>query len=38
METLLLHEDLVKNGAQFFTDVSTMLKKEGVREPTMINL
>jgi hypothetical protein len=31
METLLLHEDLVKNAAPFFTDVCTMLKKEGVR-------
>ncbi|GFG32745.1 hypothetical protein Cfor_03647, partial [Coptotermes formosanus] len=30
METLLLHEDLVKNGAPFFTDVCTMLKQEGV--------
>jgi len=30
METLLLHEDLVKNGAPFFTDICTMLKKEGV--------
>jgi gamma-glutamyl phosphate reductase len=30
METLLLHEDLVKGGAAFFTDVCTMLKREGV--------
>ncbi|KAK7794902.1 hypothetical protein R5R35_005662 [Gryllus longicercus] len=29
METLLLHEDLVKNGS-FFVDVCSMLKKEGV--------
>ena len=36
METLLLHEDLVENGAPFFTDVCTMLKKEGVREPTTV--
>jgi hypothetical protein len=36
METLLLHEDLVNNGAPFFADVCTMLKKEGVREPTMV--
>nr|CAD7197351.1 unnamed protein product [Timema douglasi] len=30
METLLLHEDLVKGGASFFVDVCSMLKKEGV--------
>ncbi|KDR15957.1 delta-1-pyrroline-5-carboxylate synthase [Zootermopsis nevadensis] len=30
METLLLHEDLVKSGSSFFTDVCTMLKNEGV--------
>ncbi|PSN57805.1 Delta-1-pyrroline-5-carboxylate synthase [Blattella germanica] len=30
METLLLHEDLVKDGAAFFSDVCTMLKNEGV--------
>jgi limonene-1,2-epoxide hydrolase len=34
METLLLHEDLVKGGAQFFTDVCTMLKNEGVSATT----
>lgn len=31
METLLLHEDLVNSGAAFFTDVCTMLKREGVK-------
>nr|CAD7585726.1 unnamed protein product [Timema genevievae] len=30
METLLLHEDLVKGGASFFVDVCSMLKKERV--------
>lgn len=30
METLLLHEDLVKDGAPFFTDVCNMFRDEGV--------
>ncbi|XP_069679702.1 delta-1-pyrroline-5-carboxylate synthase [Periplaneta americana] len=30
METLLLHEDLVKDGAPFFTEVCTMFRNEGV--------
>jgi delta-1-pyrroline-5-carboxylate synthetase len=38
METLLLHEDLLKSGATFFTDVCTMLKAEGVSIPTGLNL
>lgn len=35
METLLLHEDLLKGGASFFTDVCTMLKNEGVSTPRL---
>jgi hypothetical protein len=37
METLLIHEDLVKSGAAFFTDVCTMLKGEGVSIPKWLN-
>jgi delta-1-pyrroline-5-carboxylate synthetase len=37
METLLLHEDFVKSEATFFTDVCTMLKREGVSTPTGLN-